>query len=162
VANGPEAVFGKGEIEALERRIAQGLHSAEETLILDRLATWAVCTGGEQAVAQLDAWTSRAQRLNPGLGTLKGSRGAALVQLGRYDEALAMLAEADYSNPFDATLNRLFMAQAAFRQGDQPMARVHFAEALSAHVSSGSTREGPAWPVMARIAGEIGHPIEEG
>ncbi len=71
-----------------------------------------------------------------------------------------MLAEADYSNPFDATLNRLFMAQAAFRQGDQPMAHVHFAEALSIHGSSGSTREGPAWPVMERIAGEIGHPIE--
>lgn len=50
----------------------------------------------------------KALLLAPELGILKGTCGAVLARLGRHEEVLAMLAEADNSNDMSRCLNAAF------------------------------------------------------
>ena len=141
---------------ALVREIERGLHPAEEVLVLDGLTTNALFDGDAALLPMLDAWSARMLQLNPGRATSMGTRGGVLVQLGRHGEALGMLAQADYSDPFNIMLNRVFQSQAVFRSGDPVGARDFLAQALAAQCSAKRERSGPAWGLVERTAKEIG------
>jgi len=147
-------------VEALGREIARGLQPAEETFVLDALATQAICTGDTARLAELDAWSGRAVQLNPNRATLRGTRAAVLIQLGRCPEALALLPKADYSNRFNLILNRIFMAQALFREGHALVAQRHLATALSLASSAAMAGE-RVWQLIERTAGELGVALPE-
>ncbi|ENN88272.1 hypothetical protein RHSP_61463 [Rhizobium freirei PRF 81] len=82
--------------------------------------------------AYLDRSTRQALLLAPELTTLKGTRGAVLARLGRHEEALAMLAEADDSNDAFRCFNAAFRALAHFHAGrkDQATAELEIATAI--------------------------------
>ena len=59
-------------------------------MALDSLATDALIFG--DAREQLDQWSRRAFELAPEVKTIRGTRGAALVELGRYEDGKVLLA----------------------------------------------------------------------
>ena len=111
--------------EALMRELARGhLPPAEEMLILDALVTQGAAYGDPALRPRLDEWSQRALRLGPENGTLRGSRGAALVELGRYQEGKALLAPLVAGPPsLDALFSQIFLARAEHKLGDESEAR---------------------------------------
>ena len=150
---------GMGDREgraALCREIRRGLHPAEEVLVLDSLATDGLCSGEAELLPELDAWSERALYLNPDRATLRGTRAAVLVQLGRYEEALALLPKADYSNRLNLVLNRIFAAQALHRQGHAAVAQRHFGQALSHYAASPTDFSDKIRRLIERTGREVG------
>ncbi|WNJ89893.1 site-2 protease family protein [Bosea sp. 685] len=147
-------------VEALDRELPRTGARSERLLILDTIVTNVIAQPGSRHERQLDRWTSDAMALRPDLATLKGSRGAALVRLGRYEEALAMLAQADSSNDVNRCLNATFQAMAYFRSGRHDLAFAAQDVALAALRSL--PREG--WiggTIIADIGSEIGHGVSQ-
>jgi hypothetical protein len=102
--------------------LAKGeLSPEEELLVLDHLITDAVITGEPEARHYIDEWSSRAISLGPDIKTLKFSRGAALIELGRYAEGKALVeAHAGPDDrPFDSLLNNAFLARAEVALGNR-------------------------------------------
>jgi hypothetical protein len=86
----------------------------EELLVLDLLITDALLHGDPQLPLRLDEWSKRALEMAPEIATLHGSRGAALVELGRPAEGKALLEPlltADRPS-YDALLSHIFLARA--------------------------------------------------
>ena len=102
----------------------QELSTAEEVLVLETLITDAVIYGDEDALPFLESWSARAAELAPGSATVKFSRAAALIELGRYTEGRDLLLNARNSNEsaFESTLNAIFLAKAEMALGDQERA----------------------------------------
>lgn len=98
-------------------------------VLLDRLVTYYLAHDTLAHLQQLDLWSLAALELSPERATLRGSRGAVLVELGRYDEALEMLANADESDAFNRSINAAFRALALFRKGDLSVAKATFVTA---------------------------------
>jgi hypothetical protein len=110
-------------MEALERELSSGLPPEEELLVLDALVTTGLIWGKPSLRTQLDQWSLRALQLGPHVETLRGSRGAVLVELGRWEEGktvLAGLAAAEGS--FDAFMKQAYLARAEYALGNQASA----------------------------------------
>jgi hypothetical protein len=120
----PEA--GRECVEALQRELERdALLAAEEiALIIDSLVTYALVFGDATLRPQLDALTQGAVALAP-VRTLYGSRGAALIEIGRYEEGkeiLESLIAQSGLDPFDAFMIEVHLARAERGLGDQQTA----------------------------------------
>ena len=123
---------------ALQREVGRGdLTAEEEMFALDWLITHGLAAdrpifGDPMLRPKLDEWSERALRLGPKVKTLVGSRGAVLVELGRYREGKALLqtiAAAKAAPLFDALLVRIFLARAEHALGNAAAARSLIAQA---------------------------------
>jgi tetratricopeptide (TPR) repeat protein len=112
-------------LDAAQRALARGaLARDEEILVLDALVTIGAVSRDPDYLCFLDEWSRRALAFDPSLPTLRGSRGAALVALGRYDEGEAVLASVDATaSPEDFALSQLFLAKVHMARGDAEAAR---------------------------------------
>jgi hypothetical protein len=105
--------------ETLERELAGDLSPQEVLFALDSLITTGLISGDPEFRARLDAWSLRAIELGPDIETLRGSRGAALVELGRWQEGKAMLSKlAAAEGTFDAFMTQMYLARAEHALGD--------------------------------------------
>ncbi|NLS20738.1 hypothetical protein HGP16_29975 [Rhizobium sp. P40RR-XXII] len=120
------------QIAALEHELSITPSRSEQLLIMESIAMHVLANEGLRDNAYLDRSTQKALLLAPELGTLKGTRGAVLARLGRHEEALAMLAEADNSNSMNRCLNAAFRGLAHFHAGrkDQATAELEIASAI--------------------------------
>ncbi len=113
--------------QTLGRKLKQGdLSPAEETLVLDFLVTDGLIFADPVLLPELDAWSLRALQLDPQAITLVGSRGAVLVEIGRYQEGKSLLETvvfADGAAPFDLFMSRIFLARAEHALGNVAVAR---------------------------------------
>jgi Peptidase family M50 len=113
--------------EALLDELAQsGLTRAEEMLVLDALVTDGLLYGDPELRPRLDEWSLRALQLGPEVKTLLGSRGAVLVELGRYEDGKALLEKAaasHRSDSFGSVMIAIFLARAEHALGDAVVAR---------------------------------------
>jgi hypothetical protein len=113
-------------IAALEHELAFTTSRCEQLLIIDTIATNILAGKMPHHDAYLDRLTARAITLFPELPTLKGTRGATLARLGRYEEALTILDEADHSDDFNRCLNAAFRGLAHFHLGRGELATAEF------------------------------------
>jgi hypothetical protein len=103
-----------------------GLSPKEKMRVLDTLVTEAITSSDPAARPHLDAWSRQALALGPDQSTLQGSRGAALVELGRHAEGkplLAPLAAPDQAASYDSFMSRVFLALAEHGLGNGAAAR---------------------------------------
>jgi hypothetical protein len=130
--------------EGMLRELHRGTLSHEEQIwALDALVTDGIVSGDPAVRPSLDAWSQQALALGPDRPTLQGSRGAVLVELGRYDEGkalLAPLAAPDRPDSFDAFMSRAFLAFAEHGLGNKVAAR-RFADAARATVKTKASGE---------------------
>jgi hypothetical protein len=107
------------------------LATEEKIWVLDALVTDGLVSGDPAVLPCLDDWSRQALALGPELPTLLGSRGAVLVELGRYEEGkalLAPLAAASQAGSLDAFISRAFLALAERALGNEVTA-LQFANA---------------------------------
>jgi hypothetical protein len=122
---------------AVQRELAQGdLTPEEEMYALDwvitnwlmtkRLAAAGPIFADPDLRPKLDEWSDRAMRLGPKIKTIVASRGAVLVELGRYGEGKALLqslVSIKGAPLLDALLNRIYLARAEHALGNAAAAR---------------------------------------
>jgi len=120
----------------LQRALATGaLSPEEEMMVLDALITTGLVSGDPEFRVHLDAWSARAAALGPAIATLKGSRGAVLVELGQAQAGKALLeslAATAPSGSIDATMVQIFLARAEGALGNVAAAQRHLADARRA------------------------------
>jgi hypothetical protein len=74
--------------EGMVRELDRGeVSEREKVYVLDMLVTHGIVFGDPAVRRHLDDWSRQTLALGPGLPTLRGSRGAALVECGCYEEA---------------------------------------------------------------------------
>jgi hypothetical protein len=126
--------FARGEaLDAAQRELAAGeLQPAEEMLVLDRLITVGLGLGDPEFRSHFDRWSARLRELGPEVTTLKGSRGAALVELGQVEAGKALLEEVEVAadaSRFDRAMSKMFLSRAGHALGNQAAARRHLTDA---------------------------------
>jgi hypothetical protein len=133
------------EMYALDSLVTNGLLLADGAVITDPMLR-----------PELDLWSQRALRLGPKVKTLIASRGAVLIELGRYQEGKASLetvAFGDGASPADSLLNRIFLARAERALANTAAANRLLAEARAI---AKSTLRGPALTAwIGRIQREV-------
>jgi hypothetical protein len=73
--------------DAVQRELGRGALAREETVLaLDALVTSGLMHRDSALRTHLDAWSQEALRLAPDIATIRGSRGAVLVEFGRHQE----------------------------------------------------------------------------
>jgi hypothetical protein len=142
-------------VEALLRELGRDiLPAAEEALAIDTLLTHAFVCGDASLRPQLDALAQRAVRLVPH-DTLSGSRGAALVEIGRYTEGKALL-EALIARsglaPFDIFMTEVHLARAEHGLGNREAASRW---AVAARRSAETCNTLATSPMLARMDAEL-------
>jgi hypothetical protein len=103
-----------------------GLTREERMWALDALVSDGIVYGDPASRLHLDAWSQQALELGRDRPTLQGSRGAVLVELGRYAEGkalLAPLAAPEQADTFDSFMSRAFLALAEHGLGNDGAAR---------------------------------------
>ena len=107
---------------ALLREIsATELPLSERLLVLESLVTTGLVTGDQAYRRELDQWSLMAMQLGPMIKTVRGSRGAALVELGRFEEGKSLLLQvADPAAPYDYFMGQFFLARAERGLGNEP------------------------------------------
>jgi hypothetical protein len=143
--------------QAWRRKLTQGdLLPAEETLVLDFLVTEGLIFADPVLRPELDAWSLRALQLEPQAMTLVGSRGAVLVEIGRYQEGKSLLEtvlSADGTALFDLFMSRIFLARAEHALGNVAAAREFMMDVPVIHQTSAA---GPAMTALVeRIKNEM-------
>jgi membrane-associated protease RseP (regulator of RpoE activity) len=143
--------------EALRRELARDdLLPAEESLVLDFLVTDGLIFADPALHPELNAWSLRALQIEPEAITLIGSRGAVLVEIGRYQEGKSLLETVmfnDEAAPFDLFMSRIFLARAEHALGNVAAAG-EFMMDVPAILQTGAT--GPAMIAMIeRIKNEM-------
>jgi hypothetical protein len=146
--------------DAVQRELGRGALSREETILaLDALVTSGLMYRDPPLRTQLDTWSRQALRLGPDINTLRGSRGAVLVELGRYEEGKALLvplAGSQPGNAFDAFMTCVFLAH-----GEHGLGNVAAARALAA-VARENVQATPAAAFMlSRLDAELAAPSEQ-
>jgi tetratricopeptide (TPR) repeat protein len=146
-------------IAALDHELALTTSRSEELLMIDNIATNILAHNTRHRDTYLDQLTARAVALGPELPTLKGTRGAALARLGRYEDALTILDEADHSDDFNRCLNAAFRALANFHLGRAELATAEFD--ISAAILR--SQDWASWigrEIVNAIGAEIGYPAQ--
>jgi hypothetical protein len=113
--------------EALLRELESGnLLREEKMFVLDGLVTDGLISGDPAVRDHIDEWSQHALALGPEFSTLLGSRGAVLVELGRYEAGKALLeplVAAHQGKSFDSLMSQAFLARAERALGDPEAAR---------------------------------------
>jgi hypothetical protein len=152
-----DGIFSDATILALEQELSRrDTHPAEEMMVLDALITDLLCRDFPRYRNEMDRWSKRALELNPASATLRGSRGSVLAELGRHDEALAMLADAENGEDINDCIVNAYRALIHFRQSSKDRAADLFKVALSRYEAT----EWEGWAV-SRIISSIGLEIGE-
>jgi hypothetical protein len=148
---------------AVRRELAEGdLTPEEEMYALDSLVTDGLLVADGAIVTdpvlrpELDLWSQRALQLGPKVKTLIASRGAVLIELGRYHEGKALLeavAFAEGASLTDSLLNRIFLARAEHALGNAAAAGCLLAEARAIARSGVRGQSLTAW--IGRIQREV-------
>ena len=96
------------------------LSPEQRSLILDEFATCVLMYGASEFLAEADTYSDELVRLKPDDWSVKGTRGAVLVEKGDLPEGITMLEEvmANDSNPFDRVISSSYLALAKWKQGD--------------------------------------------
>jgi len=122
------------EAIALYNRLlsAQNASGAERVYFLEILASIVIIYGQKQYLTQADAWSQEAMKLAGYSKTVQGTRGAILIELGRYEEGMRMLfqlTEPD-NDPLDIAISSCCIAKAEHRLGnnEQAWSRLKLAE----------------------------------
>jgi hypothetical protein len=142
---------------ALRRELGRGgLTREEELFVLDALGTDALLFRDPALLVHLDEWSLRALTLAPDIGTVRGTRGGALVELGRYAEAKVYLEPltSPEQTPLDRVLSHAFLARAERGLGDTAAARRHVSEAR--RVSSATALSRTITTFVESIAADVG------
>ena len=146
--------------KAAQRALTRGaLAPDEQMLVLDALVSIGAASHDPEYLGFLDEWSCRALALNPALETLRGSRGAALVTLGRHAEGKALLASIDGNTaPGDFAISQVLLAKTELTLGDKEAARRSLAAARSVN---GESIAFEPWATMIRdIELALGAPLE--
>lgn len=149
--------------DALQRELGRGALSREENIMaLDALVTSGLIYRDPPLRAHLDAWSQQALRLGPDVATLRGSRGAVLVELRRYQEGKAFLVPLVGAEPrksFDAFMVSVFLAHAEHALGNAAAAR---ALAAAARENVEAVRGIPeVASMLSRLDAELASPSEQ-
>ncbi|MGX8011012.1 site-2 protease family protein [Mesorhizobium sp. ORM8.1] len=148
------------DITALEDELTHTTSASERLLLIDAAATKILANPAPPPScldALLDRLTEKAVAMAPKLRTLKGTRGAALARLGRHEEALDVLAEADESNDFNRCLNAAFRALAHSRAGRKDRAAAEI-ETSVAILRSDNWANAMGAKIVDAVCVEIGYP----
>ncbi|BAV49053.1 Uncharacterized protein MLTONO_4150 [Mesorhizobium loti] len=148
------------DITALEDELTHTASASERLLLIDTAATKILAQPTQpnsRLDALLDRLTESAVAMSPELPTLKGTRGAALARLGRHEEALNVLAQADDSNDFNRCLNAAFRTLAHSHAGRKEMAAAEL-ETSIAILRSHDWAGGIAHKVVSAVCVEAGYP----
>jgi hypothetical protein len=150
---------------AVRRELARGdLTPEEEMYALDGLITDGLLVADGAIVAdpvlrpELDLWSQRALRLGPRVRTLIASRGAVLIELGRYQEGKALLEAVAFiagAALTDSLLNRIFLARAERALGNAAAASRLLAEARAI------AKSGVRGPALTAWGGRIQREVRE-
>lgn len=132
-----ELHHGHGEmpdeiIQAVLAELGKGEMSLEEELmVLDTLVSRAVVGGDVNLRDGMDEWSSRAMARGAHITTIKFSRAAVLIELGRFAEGKALIEGSAHtdSHPYDAVLNSIFLAKAEAGLGNRERAEELLAQA---------------------------------
>ena len=126
----------------------------EELLILDLLITDALLHGDPRLRPRLDEWSQRALEMAPEIATLHGSRGAALVELGRLAEGKALLEPLLTTDraSYDALLSHIFLARAEGALGNVERARYLATQARA--IASAHTFPSPVMRLVESLEAE--------
>jgi Peptidase family M50 len=143
--------------ESLLRELSRDeLTREDRMLVLDALASDALTFGDPELRADLDKWSSRALELGPDKLPLLCTRGAVLVELGRYNEGkilLTSVAAAEQTQPLDRLVCQVFLARAEIALGNAAAAR-QFACAARATADGGLMSAAVA-PLLARLGPDL-------
>jgi hypothetical protein len=142
---------------AMQRELERGgLTRAEELLALDALATDALLFRDPALLAHIGTWSLRALVLAPQLRTVRGTRGGALVELGRHVEAKSLLEPLTLAEEgsLDRVLGHAFLARAEHALGDAASAARHVSEAQ--RICDATTRSPAITVLLERIKAEVG------
>ncbi|KAA3441844.1 hypothetical protein C7I87_33785 [Mesorhizobium sp. SARCC-RB16n] len=148
------------DITALEDELTHTTSASELLLLIDTAATKILANPApppSRLDALLDRLTEKAVAMAPELRTLKGTRGAALARLGRHEEALDVLAEADESNDFNRCLNAAFQALAHFHADRKELAAAELETAI-AILRSNNWAGTVGWKIVGTVCVETGYP----
>lgn len=125
-------LFVKAEIEFIYRHFDEAValynrllsspnvSGAERVYILDMLTSIVIIHGQKQYVAQADVWSQEAMKLAGNSKTVRGTRGAILIELGEYEEGMQMLlqlTEPD-NDSIDIAISSCYLAEAEHRLGN--------------------------------------------
>lgn len=111
IAQAAIAELGKGEMSR-----------EEELMVLDTLVTDAVVYGNCSQRAGMNEWSVRAMELGSHINTIRFSRAAVLIELGRFADGKALIEAWQTENPYDAILNSIFLAKAEAGLGNHSRA----------------------------------------
>jgi hypothetical protein len=143
--------------ESLLRELSRDeLTREERMLVLDALASDALTFGDPELRADLDEWSSRALELGPDKLPLLCTRGAALVELGRYNEGKTLLMSvtaAEQTQPLDRLVCQVFLARAELALGNAAAAQ-QFASAARA-AADGELMSPAVAPLLARLGPDL-------
>lgn len=142
-------------VSLLRSLLSSDLPGCEEVAILDTLVTSLLATDEHGLDADLDRWSARAVALAPDIVTLRGSRGAVLIRLGRHGDGLATLADAENGKPFNDCLVHAYRASGQFRLGDSPGALRSFEQSMALYRHD-EWRGLDVERIVVRIAEQIG------
>lgn len=144
------------QMDDWKRERARSHTRCERLFLADALVTKMVYEGADGDHAELDAWSAEAAALRPDLKTLRGARAAALATLGRFAEAKAELAYADYSNDFNRFLNNTFLARAEFGLGEHAAAQRALEACFEIARKHPAVREPRYWRMVETVADALG------
>jgi hypothetical protein len=146
--------------DAVQRELGRRALSREETMLaLDALVTSGLMHRDPALRAHLDAWSQEALRLGPDIATLRGSRGAVLVELGRYQEGKALLLPLVGAQPgksFDTFMSCVSLAHAEHATGNVAAAR-----AFAATARDNLEAIPQAAFLLSRLDAELAEPSEQ-
>jgi hypothetical protein len=116
---------------------AENASNGERVYLLETLAAIVINDRQKQYLTQADGWSQEAMRLADHSRTIQGTRGAILIELGKYEEGkqlLFPLTEPD-NDPHDIAISNYYLAQADHRLGNSEQAWRRFkqAEMVSQH-----------------------------
>ena len=112
-------------IEIVEAVIAElgkdEMSLEEELMVLDTLVSKAVVNGDLNLRTGMDEWSSRAMARGAHISTIRFSRAAVLIELGRFAEGKLLIETSEHAqnHPYDAILNSIFLAKAEAGLGNQ-------------------------------------------
>lgn len=140
---------------SMRRELETGLSGAEKGFVLDILITSELLSPGLAHPHELDQWSSHALELAADAPTLRGSRGAVLVVLGRFDEGKALLEDFMKNELGGAyaflTLAFLTLAEAGLGDGEAARAYLKLTRGHFSQLQPEILRE-PRWRALLERA----------
>jgi hypothetical protein len=110
---------------------AKNASNAEKVYFLDTLSSIVINYGQKQYLTQADGWSQEAMRLAGYSKTIQGTRGAILIELGKYEEGkqlLFPLTEPD-NDPIDMAISNYYLAKADHCLGNSEQSWRRFKQA---------------------------------